>query len=315
MLRRIVHATFGRVLPASLPFCFLLLALAFVYSQNRTSLSLKGHFSIAGDAEMREKFPTRIASTDVERADDHPSIPEQIPTRTVARKFLLERRAGLRISDRGHNVSFTTEIPEFIDDVPFLKTLNRQLRHEYGEAATEFATAEWSTVVEGLHSPSFPMLGWEGSISIDILHCSACAVSLLEFRSEYTGGAHGNCHLVGRNFMVLADQVHELVLDELFDKESLWKKRLLKYCASDLRCQGASSIGDCSVESPEEFDFTTDDLASFTMSPSGMSFYFSPYHVGCYAEGIYVVRMPWSEIKDCIAAESPARLFMAMDLH
>lgn len=145
----------------------------------------------------------------------------------VARKSLLERRAGLRFGERGHDLSFRYEIPEFVEEV--------------------------------------------------------------------------------------AEQVHELSLADLFESESPWESQLVRHCASDLLRQRASSISEDCVESPEEYGFTIDDLRAFTLSPTGISFYFSPYHVGCWAEGVYSVRIPWAAIRDCLSDESPARLFMAID--
>lgn len=303
----------SRTLSTGVPIGLLLGSVAFVCSQNRSSFSVQGELSIASDAAMYQKFPTRIVGGDFERVEDWLSVPLKITTRVVARKCVLKRRAGLRLFDRGHNVEFRAEFPEFLASFSLLQQLNQRLRDDYEQAATEFVKTDWSSVVEGIRSPSYLLLNWERSVTVDILHSTDRAVSLLESRYEYQGGVHGNFQLVGRNVVASGGGSKELALDELFETASPWKSRLLSLCTSDLRCQGASSIGDCCVESPEEFGFTVEELTTFTLSPSGIAFYFSPYHVGCYAEGVYCVRIPWASIQDCVPWASPARLFMATD--
>jgi len=315
MMSRTFIDLLARRLSAILFIGLLVAAFAVYFSQNRLSVSLKGDFAIASNAEMLEKFPTRIGNSDVESKQNDLPIPVPRLMPVVARKCLLERCWGLRFGEHGHDVSFRCEIPEFFRDRPFFRNLSRQLRQEYELAAAEFATPDWSTVLDGFRYPGFSFRNWESSISIDIQTVTDRAVSLLESHSEYTGGANGNFHLVGRNFVEMEDEVHELSLEELFESQLPWKNALLKLCLGDLLHQGASSISEVCVESPEEYGFTIDDLRAFTLSSTGISFFFSPYHVGCYAEGVYAVRIPWSAIRDCLSEESPARLFMAIDSH
>jgi hypothetical protein len=78
--------------------------------------------------------------------------------------------------------------------------------------------------------------------------------------------------------------------------------------------EGDDPISDSSTTQTENIyclkQFSTDDLTSFTLSPAGMRFYFSPYHVGTYADGVFTVGVPYYVIRDCIPEDSPARLFM-----
>ena len=301
-----------RMLPSGIPICFLMVAACLFYSQNHTTYSRDGDFTLNSDEEMSERYPRHIAG------DEKPNpsaevTPRELVSVSVARKYLLTRRAGLSFWHRGHSASFVAEIPEFSDDSKFLRQLNRQLRDEYERMADEFTTIDWSLVYDGFRDPQFYLRNWEGLIGINIVHSSYQGASVIESHWEYTGGAHGNSFLKGRCFVESCGRVRELKLEDLFESASHWDRQLIAFCLSDLRCQGASSISDVCVEDPESIQFSTDDLASFTLSRAGMTFYFSPYHVGCYAEGTYTVHVPYSVIRDCIPENSPARLFMCED--
>lgn len=308
MIHRILKIM-GRVLPSALPIGFLTVAALLFYSQNHTTYLRDGDFALASDEEMAEKYPDHIAGDE----DPNPRFEttlREFGSSPVARKYVLTRRAGLSFWGRGHSTSFVAEIPEFIDDSAFLRQLNRQLSDEYETMAVEFTTIDWSLVYDGFRDPQFYLQNWEGLVGINIVHSSPQAASVLESHWEYTGGAHGNTLLRGRCFFESEKQVRELTLEDLFEPASDWSKRLIAYCLSDLRCQGASRISDIGLEEPESSPITNDDLASFTLSRLGITFYFSPYHVGCYAEGVYTVHVPYFVIRDCIPETSPARLFM-----
>ena len=151
-------------------------------------------------------------------------------------------------------------------------------------------------------------------IDLDIVHATEKAVSLVETRWEYTGGAHGNSLIAGRNFVSSNGEVLQLKLDDLFDPASDWSYRMIKHCVLDLRSQGASHIPETPIDGVDDGGLLLiDDLASFTMSPDGFRIYFGPYHVGSYAEGIYTVQIPYDIIRDCLTADSPARSFFNAD--
>ena len=293
--------------------CCLVIAVVCGYRvQNHTIFADHGHFPLTTNELPTNRYEVRIAGDD-DRTKEPPSPSTREPTNVVARKFVLSRRAGLSVLGRGFSVAFTAEIPQFPDDSEFLVQLNQMLRREYESAATEFAPFDWPLIVEGFRDPQPYLQNWDCTIEIDLMHVSPRAVSMLESRAEYTGGAHGNLSVIGRCFIGTQDGIRQLTLGELFDPSSPWVRCLVDFCQSDLRCQGASSISDVSVEDPESARLSTDDLASFTLSPEGLTFYFSPYHVGCYAEGVYIVRVPTSVFRDCLPPQSPARRFMTAD--
>lgn len=301
----------GRVLRLGAPFGLLVLAMLAYYSQNFTVVSRQGDFTLATAALMASQYPAHVAGEGPSsRVFD--AVPHVGVANAVAKRLRLRRQAGLAYANRGHSTSFACDIPEFPEDSTFLRALNRRLRQEYEGAAAEFTVVDWSSVYDGWKEPQFYLMNWAGGIDVDIVHASATAVSLLESRHEYTGGAHGNLIVVGRCFVESHGTVRQLDLGDLFEEGRPWMRRLIDICLDDLRYQGASSVAPPpeSDEDPEVESFSTDDLSSFTLSVEGLTFYFSPYHVGCYAEGVYSVNVPYAEILDLIPDQSPARHFM-----
>ena len=313
---RWAYTLIKRFLPAGVPLV-IVATLAVVFElQNYTTFTRKDDFLLVTDEQLAVQYKT-YSSGDPERKNfvgPEYSIP-------VAKKTVLTRRTGLGFYDRGHHSSFEAELPEFLIDSPFLKTLSQQLCDDYKQSATEFTTVDWSLVLDGFREPSHSLRNWEGTITVDFAYVTPKAVSLIEFYWEFTGGVHGNGGANGQCFVDDHGSVRRLKLEDLFHPNSDWKKRLIEYCVSDLRCQGASFITDALVQNPDSAttlpdsycdlkQFSTSDLISFTLSPEGLRFYFSPYHVGSYADGVFTVGVPHYVIRDCIPEESPARLFM-----
>ena len=285
---------------------------AIFWSQNHSSLSPSGFLTVSTEAELEQEFPDRTTGDDsgFDRGTDTTVPQSTIP---IARKLVLTQQSGFFFANRGHCCEFYAEIPQFLAKTPFTRQLNNLLLEESREYANEFSSVDWATVLESLRDPQPYLQKWDCSFGIGITHASPLSVSLLETRAEYTGGAHGNYFLRGRSFVDDRGTVKELKLKDLFTENSEWKHRLISFCVSNLRCQGASSISDFCVENIEECSFSEDDLSSFTLSSTGIRFYFSPYHVGCYAEGTYSVFCPYETMRECITSESPIVRFMTGD--
>jgi hypothetical protein len=173
---------------------------------------------------------------------------------------------------------------------------------------------DWGLVKEGFQEPEHFLRDWDASIDIDFTFVSRNAVSSVEGHYEYTGGAHGNSYRLGRSFIEENGSVREFKLEEMFDPASDWEKRLVEHCLGDLRTQGATWVIEDPFDSKLLERFSKDDLRSFTLSASGMRFYFSPYHVGSYADGVFTVFVPYSVIFDCLPQDSPARRFMSPEI-
>ena len=301
----------ARLVPLGILAGFLAVVAGVFLWQNHTTVSREGDFTLATD---RDLMMAHHAGTEQNESLSGGSSSRSEP-RPVAKKLVLRKRAGLRLGDRGHSAVYEAVFPEFPATSPFLRDVNRQISTSHSEAAAEFARADWSLVWEGLREPAQPIRLWEGSIDTKVAHASDRAICLVEMHWEYTGGAHGNYGHIARCFVEEKDQAWELKLADLFEPSSDWEQRLVAFCTKDLRHQGASSLAapEDEAEGNDTISATLeiDDLVTFALAPSGLWFFFGPYHVGCYAEGAYSVQVPYSEIESCIPKHNPARLFMS----
>lgn len=298
-----------QILPVSIPPIVAILVFCLFYGQNRTDVSRGPDLLLMTDEQMAFRHKSyHVGDEDPDKKWTEFVGPHYCPP--VAKRIILKRRAGFRLFERGHNVSFLAEIPEFLIESPFLKQLSQQLSLEYKSEAIEFTKVVWSLVRDGIREPTSSLQNWEGSLGIDIVHLSPDAASILELHSEYTGGAHGNYALSGRTLIEENGSIRELELTDLFIPTSDWEKRLVELAVRDLRQQGATWIVNNPFDSDLSEKFSRVDLNEFTLSATGIRFYFSPYHVGPYSDGVFSVLVPYSQVIDCISTESPARRFI-----
>ncbi|MDP8218959.1 MAG: DUF3298 and DUF4163 domain-containing protein [Candidatus Theseobacter exili] len=148
----------------------------------------------------------------------------------------------------------------------------------------------------------YDMPGWSLHSECSIHFYSDELVSLLENVYAYTGGAHGNTNYSSWNYWIQEGDAVLIDLNALFLDKSDYVEVLAGFCLKDLKEQEAGWVTDGMVNSLDEIN-----LKVFTISLAGISFYFAPYEMGCYAEGTYTVTIPYSELKDIIDLNGPLK--------
>lgn len=287
---------------------FLAIAGGIYLWQNYTVISRAGDYVLATDRDLLMSHREDGAQTENPQREGDSSV-ESHP---VARKVSLRKRAGLNLFERGHSALYETEYPEFPETNSFLRDVNRQVSRHHVVAATEFAVPDWSIVWDEFREAAYCNREWTGGATTDVIWVSDRAVSLLEVHHEYTGGAHGNYWYQARCYIDHNGSARELKLADLFEPSGNWRQHVVKYCANDLRRQGATALNASDQkEEPDSPPLDEDDLVTFSLAPSGLWFFFSPYHVGSYAEGAYSVCVPYAEIEPFLSDSSPVRLFMS----
>lgn len=122
---------------------------------------------------------------------------------------------------------------------------------------------------------------WQGEISaesegsvVDTLLCYVIS------RSSYLGGAHGmygtECHVYS-----LADG-YEVELADLFDEEQL--RRLDALIREDL-CRQYNADNERELEEKGFFPEYIRATENFLVTAEGITFFYNPYEIGCYALG------------------------------
>jgi hypothetical protein len=146
---------------------------------------------------------------------------------------------------------------------------------------------------------------------IDVEYVSPSLVSFRVAASSFSGGAHGMYGCSGVTFEMKNGVPVQVRLADIFQTQNGrgYAEHLSTLVHKDLKRQGASSMDDIK---PAEFTnrFATLDGVEFTVRPFGLTFYFNPYDVGSYAEGMYEVRVPWSSLKAYLKPNGIARAFV-----
>ncbi len=142
---------------------------------------------------------------------------------------------------------------------------------------------------------------WTSHAHYTVRYAGEHLLSLLVTVDSYTGGAHGNFGFGGYTFLRTDGTVARLEFQDLFTPNADLSP-VAQFVKNDLTNQGASFI-------PEDFnEQTLVNLSAFTLSPKGITFHFSPYAVGSYAEGYYEVVVPFEELKGILRSEIAADL-------
>ena len=119
--------------------------------------------------------------------------------------------------------------------------------------------------------------------------------SILFFTYTYAGGAHGMSTFDCLNADLSTETPKALALADLLVSPESGLAKLSDLCLRDLKKQEASSVADGTLTS-----LGKDELAVFTISPRGLTFYFDPYAVGSYAEGPYEVTLGFDTLSDVL---------------
>lgn len=136
-------------------------------------------------------------------------------------------------------------------------------------------------------------LGWAWTHHevIDLVGFAGPYSSLLSSYYYDTGGAHPNSHMASLLLERTEGGAAQLNLSELFAADADWLKTLAARVLIDLAAQDATWVvnGDMTT-------LSQDDLATFTLGPAGLTFYFDPYAVGPYVQGAFQVNVPYADL-------------------
>lgn len=214
----------------------------------------------------------------------------------------VSRRRGLRVAGRGGSKAFEGSWPSFQDADPLLRAVSKRLEAEAAGGAREFTAGAYGLLWEGLKSGGAGW-DWEGSVEVLVVGVRPGWVSLRELRYEYTGGAHGLSHWMGRNFVRVGNTVREPTLADLFRPEAKWAEQLSGLALADLRAQGAAWTLDSTSPEMRVTGFEAKELSSFNLSDPGLLLHFSLYSVAPYSDGLFSVLIPWERIEPMLRDE------------
>jgi len=115
---------------------------------------------------------------------------------------------------------------------------------------------------------------------------------------------HGWTNHEGKNFWRSGDKIIELEIRDLFTKGRDWQNFLLHYCKDYFVQHGTGYYGmeDCYI--PE---LTNEDLETFVLTERGLVIVFRSYVVGGWADGPYMLAIPYAMLKNFINPNGPIK--------
>lgn len=140
---------------------------------------------------------------------------------------------------------------------------------------------------------SYSFVPHEALSDVFVRRADTLAVSLLEYGESYEGGAHGSYGVWGRSFDTQTGK--ELTLGDVF----VDKKKLMAAIENRLQQDypKASFMESGGTELVREMTekMVGDGTISWTLDPCGVTFYFNPYLIGSYMEGIFAATILFDE--------------------
>lgn len=165
---------------------------------------------------------------------------------------------------------------------------------EFSGSAREAITAALAQIRRDAEVECTAEYGWKNS---EALQSEAVVVdSILVYTitsSTYTGGAHGMYGITAHNYSIAGG--YELTLNDLFTETQ--RVALDKLIRNKLYAQFQVTNDDGLAEQGffPEYIGTTEN---FAVTPEGITFYYNPYDIGCYALGDLEVVISHEELNN-----------------
>jgi len=202
----------------------------------------------------------------------------------------------LDVKRKGYDVSGS--YPAFLSTAPGWQALSKLLRAQVHAAQQNFLkeTADQPQII--------PDIDFDFGYAIGVAYADGALVSLLTEEGEYSGGAHSNSLYLSANYLMTGSAPRLLGLNDLFTPGSGYQDTLFELVVADLNRQKKARGAD-----PVWEYFSVKDLKVYTLSPRSITFFFSPYVAGPYAEGPYYVTVPYSQLTQYLNPQGPLAKF------
>ena len=186
--------------------------------------------------------------------------------------------------------------------VPFEPNINKALDAYTANESENFAASSRKMLSDAKTDHSerakygatfFP--AFEDNRDVYVRRADSLVVSLLESGSSYMGGAHGMYGFTGKTFDTYTGK--EMQLTDIFTSPTAMTNAIKQQLMFDY--PKASFQGNNGASMREMVDQLAKEGHLFwTMDPRGVTFYFNPYILGSYAEGVFTTTLLYSERPD-----------------
>jgi hypothetical protein len=187
--------------------------------------------------------------------------------------------------------------PQFVGQSPVVKQANATIQARAREEIRQFVkSSRDASEADGLEHP----LTYKGKPIVSVARPDL--ISMFYEASNFLGGAHGNFWYIPLNFGYVGGNSRRLALQDLFRSGVDARSAVSEVVIPKLRDRDATSVvqGEMKELPPELAE-------SFVITPAGLSFLFDPYAVGTYAEGTFVIKVPYAEFGDKLDPNGPLK--------
>jgi Deacetylase PdaC/Protein of unknown function (DUF3298) len=143
-----------------------------------------------------------------------------------------------------------------------------------------------------------------------VVYASSKLVSTLWNTNSYIGGAHGNFGYVACTWRIENGRVREVILKELFQPNVPYQNVIATQILAKLRAQQASLVVNGEVDLKGMLRLINDGGMAWSVHPSGITFHFSPYIVGSYAEGTFDAHVSWKSLQTVLRKDGVVKEFV-----
>jgi hypothetical protein len=206
----------------------------------------------------------------------------------------------VREKGKSGNIDVEATYPQFTQALPAAKQLNTLVRSILSQKKKNIVRqAQEAEPIAFRNGP------WTFVYESDIAYASKDLVSLIGSTYTYTGGAHGMTSYSSANYQITNGSVKQLGMNDLFKQGTPYLSVLSNEIIGLLRQKDAMWVTTGQVTS-----FEPKDLSVYSITPKGLTFYFDPYAVGSYAQGAFMVTVPYSVMSGYIREGGPLHRFV-----
>ena len=199
---------------------------------------------------------------------------------------------------RNNYWSVSAMYPRFQSVTAVTMFANRELAHFSRASITEWSTG----ITKDMDKPATP---WLQELTPTVITARAELISLQMTEYSDTEGAHPNTTQMTFNFGFVGGAPKKLVLGDLFRPGTQPLATVSKIVIAKLRERDASWIQNGTVKALDSKQGN-----EFLIKSDRLTYIFSPYEMGSYAEGTYEIDVPFAALTNKLNPAGPLRLLL-----
>ncbi len=217
---------------------------------------------------------------------------QYLPLRKRTRYFADGDQTGALLRSHWTSIDFIGNVGNFNDIANALAAYSAE-EGKSAEAARVEMTSEAAHERKERLADGSPFYGpFERTRDVCVRRADSRVVSLMEFASSYTGGVHGMYGVGGVNYDARTGK--KLALSDVCPFTDGLVAAIIAQLGFDYPDAPFMQSGSTLMQDMVK-QMVPDGVVPWTLDPRGVTFYFNPYLIGSYAEGIYTATILFSE--------------------